>query len=157
MPGTAYINALRYYHFTAQQEAAAALCPLDQIEAPHYAGYRDRLQMPLQPLRDHLEAATYETFEHDKAKYLAYFHALINELKYTATLLNTHVCGYQHEDYYPVVTVVGAGRGPLVGCVLDACLFLGGGLIDRVKIFAVEKNPRYCLADYAYSPFLSLV
>jgi len=154
MPGTAYVNALRYYHITAQQEAAAALCPLDQAEAPYYAGYHDRLQMPLQPLRDHLEAATYETFERDKAKYLAYYHAMLQELQHAA-VLTTDCRDYRHEDYCPVVTVVGAGRGPLVGCVLDACLFLGCGLVDRVKIFAVEKNPRYHHETCLPQPILS--
>ena len=34
--------------------------------------YRNYLQSPLQPLADNLEAATYETFEHDTIKYELY-------------------------------------------------------------------------------------
>jgi len=38
----------------------------------YIAPYRDYLQSPLQPLQDHLESTTYETFERDPAKYTAY-------------------------------------------------------------------------------------
>lgn len=40
------------------------------------ADYRDLLQAPLQPLQDNLESSTYETFERDAAKYIAYEEAV---------------------------------------------------------------------------------
>jgi protein arginine N-methyltransferase 5 len=39
-------------------------------------GYHDRLQMPLQPLMDNLESATYEVFEMDPIKYQEYERAI---------------------------------------------------------------------------------
>ena len=38
--------------------------------------YRDVLQLPLQPLGDHLENGTYETFERDPVKYGLYERAI---------------------------------------------------------------------------------
>jgi len=40
------------------------------------AGYEDVLQIPLQPLRDHLESGTYEVFEKDPVKYVLYEDAI---------------------------------------------------------------------------------
>ena len=39
-------------------------------------GYRDYLQIPLQPLQDNLESCTYETFERDAIKYSSYESAM---------------------------------------------------------------------------------
>ena len=39
-------------------------------------GFQDKLQYPLQPLRDNLESLTYEQFEKDPAKYLLYEDAI---------------------------------------------------------------------------------
>lgn len=39
-------------------------------------GYEDYLQVPLQPLKDHLESEIYAVFEDDAAKYIAYQNAI---------------------------------------------------------------------------------
>lgn len=38
---------------------------------------QDQLQIPLQPLADHLESVTYEVFEKDPVKYAKYREALL--------------------------------------------------------------------------------
>lgn len=83
------------------------------------------LQSPLQPLKDHLEASTYEVFETDPVKYMQYQRALDKALE-DATSSRTIV-----------VMVVGAGRGPLVRCTLKAA----SNSNKQVKVYAVEKNP----------------
>eukprot|EP01113_Clastostelium_recurvatum_P032186 TRINITY_DN4095_c0_g1_i1.p1 TRINITY_DN4095_c0_g1~~TRINITY_DN4095_c0_g1_i1.p1 ORF type:complete len:640 (+),score=181.99 TRINITY_DN4095_c0_g1_i1:34-1953(+) len=94
----------------------------EQFEGP----FLDYLQAPLQPLMDNLESGTYETFEKDPVKYANY-----EEATYQALV----------ERYEPsqavTVMVVGAGRGPLVRCVLSAAQRAS----RVVKVFAVEKNP----------------
>ncbi|KAK9366456.1 PRMT5 arginine-N-methyltransferase-domain-containing protein [Lipomyces kononenkoae] len=91
-------------------------------------GYQDYLQNPLQPLADNLESGTYEVFEKDPVKYAQYEKALFQALSDRGTSPN---------DQPLVVAVVGAGRGPLVGCALRAS--------DKAKVpifvYAVEKNP----------------
>lgn len=42
--------------------------------------YHDALQLPLQPLHNHLESGTYETFEEDPIKYRLYEHAVLRRL-----------------------------------------------------------------------------
>lgn len=49
---------------------------LDSEEATIETPYLDHLQSPLQPLGDHLEYQTYETFEKDPVKYLRYGEAV---------------------------------------------------------------------------------
>ena len=88
------------------------------FEEPFY----DFLQSPLQPLSDNLNAGTYEVFEKDPVKYVAYEEAVY--LAITKRQIN-------------VVMVVGAGRGPLVDCVLRAA----SRAMRTLTIFAVEKNP----------------
>jgi protein arginine N-methyltransferase 5 len=112
------------------------------------SAYRDVLQVPLQPLGDHLLSQTYEVislslsierahqrlfqiFEKDPVKYERY-----EEAVYLALTERR-----RDDDDAVVVMVVGAGRGPLVHCVLSAS--------DRaarpVRLFALEKNPNACI------------
>lgn len=95
--------------------------PQDLFEMP----YLDYLQSPLQPLMDNLESQTYETFERDPIKYSQYEKAITDALLDLSPTQDT------------VVTVVGAGRGPLVKAALRAA-----ELAQRtIKLYAVEKNP----------------
>lgn len=104
-------------------------------------GYEDYLQIPLQPLMDNLESGTYEVFEKDPVKYCKYQDAIFAALKHKAKLIK--------EEGLPVrkliVTVVGAGRGPLVRAVLNAADVSK----IAVKIYAVEKNPNAVLTLHA--------
>ncbi|KAA1467478.1 PRMT5-domain-containing protein [Dentipellis sp. KUC8613] len=88
-------------------------------------GYLDYLQAPLQPLMDNLQSITYQTFEQDPVKYERYETAILN------ALLEWPECDRI------VITVAGAGRGPLVARCLSA--------LERSKrqasIYAIEKNP----------------
>lgn len=92
------------------------------------AGYKDTLQMPLQPLADNLQNSTYETFERDPTKYQKYEEAVAKGLVCMAKRRGGGVTIH--------VAVVGAGRGPLVACVLRAAVAVG----VTVSVFAVEKN-----------------
>jgi protein arginine N-methyltransferase 5 len=100
-------------------------CALTEDEA-FEAPYFDHLQAPLQPLMDNLESSTYETFEKDPIKYRQYEQAVFR------ALLDRFAA-----DQTAVVMVVGAGRGPLVQCVLNAAQRAS----RTVRVFAVEKNP----------------
>ncbi len=89
------------------------------------APYHDYLQSPLQPLAHNLGSQTYETFEKDPVKYTQYQAAVaarLSERKWASK---------------PVIMVLGAGRGPLVKCSLNAAKTAG---VD-VTVYAVEKNP----------------
>ncbi len=94
-----------------------------------FAGdFRNFLQSPLQPLKDHLPAETYRCFEEDPVKYRLYKEAIIAAL------------GTFDE---PVrVLVAGAGRGPLVLAALEAVEATGRQLLDLIVL---EKNPFACL------------
>ncbi|KAK9820236.1 hypothetical protein WJX72_007776 [[Myrmecia] bisecta] len=93
-------------------------------------GYRDYLQAPLQPLQDNLESQTYETFEKDAAKYIAYENAV------HAALLD-RVPEPEASTRETLLMVVGAGRGPLVRASLQAAARAG----RKLRVYAVEKNP----------------
>ncbi|KAJ2546356.1 hypothetical protein EV175_005632, partial [Coemansia sp. RSA 1933] len=101
-----------------------------QLETQRDAGeaasaeYYDVLQTPLQPLADHLSSETYEVFEQDAAKYDAYEDAMCRAIR-DATGKRL------------VLTVAGAGRGPLVARALQAAQRCNAD----VKVYAVEKNP----------------
>lgn len=97
----------------------------ETFEAPYF----DYLQAPLQPLSDNLESQTYETFERDPVKYKSYEEAV------KKCLLEKKSPPPAGDPY--VVMVLGAGRGPLVKCVLRASKSAG----KLVKVYAVEKNP----------------
>ncbi|KAJ1651476.1 hypothetical protein IWQ61_007969 [Dispira simplex] len=94
------------------------------------AGYKDYLQAPLQPLMDHLESATYATFEQDPVKYQLYEKAVYQALmdRFPSTTESDHTC---------VIFVVGAGRGPLVDRSLAAARLAN----RHVRVYALEKNP----------------
>ena len=112
------------------------------------ASYKDRLQYPLQPLMDNLEAQTYESFERDTIKYTQYERAMVSALH--AIKLRRDALGDlivdkssqqmsvegENNDQTVVITVVGAGRGPLVASALAAAAEVG----LTVRIYAVEKN-----------------
>lgn len=93
-------------------------------------GYRDHLQVPLEPLRHNLESQTYEVFERDSVKYETYEEAVYQALRDWPTKLG-------EEDKAVVLMVVGAGRGPLVQASLKASSRAG----RRLRVYAVEKNP----------------
>jgi protein arginine N-methyltransferase 5 len=103
----------------------------------------DVIQLPLQPLGDHLPSGVYDTFERDTPKYEAYGRALLgvfldwkkkNCLRQSEGKCTTTA---GRNDRRICVTVLGAGRGPLVTQALLAASF--HGLIAEVTI--VEKNP----------------
>ncbi|EPY54252.1 type II protein arginine N-methyltransferase Skb1 [Schizosaccharomyces cryophilus OY26] len=87
-------------------------------------GYKDYLQIPLQPLSHNLENITYEIFERDPVKYAQYEQAIF-------TALND-----REESSVTRIAVVGAGRGPLVDCALRAAI----SSARTVDIIALEKN-----------------
>jgi len=130
---------------------------LDSQEAILETPYLDNLQSPLQPLGDHLEYQTYETFEKDPVKYrnygLAVEYALLDGLeenKFSSTIVSSN-----DVDLYEVtILVVGAGRGPLVRESISAVSRVSALLNDtkvvgmqqrrkglHAKIIAIEKNP----------------
>lgn len=102
----------------------------DILEMP----YRDYLQAPLQPLQDDLASQTYETFERDSPKYVAYeeavYHALCS-LGHSSGAEGVSVSTREVD-----VCVVGAGRGPLVSAVLRASVRAE----VPTRVVAVEKN-----------------
>jgi protein arginine N-methyltransferase 5 len=113
--------------------------------------YKDTLQSPLQPLMDNLESQTYETFERDPVKYERYEAAIAKALIDASDsrkvidnkMMITSESDADDGDIIPIgvaeriiVTVVGAGRGPLVACALSASSSTG----VPIKIYAVEKN-----------------
>jgi len=106
----------------------AWLCkPRERSQQEHFEGpYADYLQVPLQPLQDNLESATYETFEKDPIKYQQYEKAIAQAL-----------ADRFGPDDTPCVMVVGAGRGPLVAAALRAATTAE----RNVQCWAVEKNP----------------
>jgi PRMT5 arginine-N-methyltransferase/PRMT5 TIM barrel domain len=143
-----------------QQRAAAAwrlhveylsflcqsLSPVEGLEALEF-GYRDHVQLPLQPLADNLESGTYETFERDAPKYARYAEALTAALRDLSLKRRAAPSVAEASDgctssakpvLQPVrVVVVGAGRGPLVDAALKAADEVG----VPVAVTAVEKNP----------------
>ncbi|KAJ2484626.1 hypothetical protein EV174_002291 [Coemansia sp. RSA 2320] len=120
---SALVDYVRYV-----RHLGAALGPRDAA-ADASDAYRDVLQAPLQPLMDHLDAVTYETFEQDVPKYDAYERAVALALSDAKRKRGASEL---------VVAVVGAGRGPLVTRVRRAA----SGVGVRVRVVAVEKNPR---------------
>jgi len=112
--------------------------------------YRDYLQAPLQPLADNLESGVYEVFERDPVKYKKYEEAVHEALKDMFLPANTTCADAGEESKGAMISssaaiaevlVVGAGRGPLVRCVLRA----GASAGVRVRVHALEKNPNAVL------------
>lgn len=115
---TPYIEYLRFLRSKASEHLSDTERAL--------VSYRDTLQMPLQPLMDNLESSTYETFESDSPKYTQYQAAIEKALPRVSS----------GADEVITVFVVGAGRGPLVKCALNAARAVGCSL----RVYAVEKN-----------------
>jgi hypothetical protein len=111
--------------------------------------FRDELQVPLQPLGHQLENATYEVFERDPVKYRNYRLAVEQML----IGLNQQIEGKSQNDASRGETqtdqppnafhlcVLGAGRGPLVQCCIEASINTN----IPIQLTAIEKNPfAYC-------------
>ena len=104
--------------------------------------YKDTLQSPLQPLMDNLESQTYETFERDPVKYERYEAAIVKALLDMSKLRTKDGSGVGRSSSDEivldplVVTVVGAGRGPLVAAALSASVTTE----VPIRVYAVEKN-----------------
>ncbi|WVR05771.1 hypothetical protein IAU60_002796 [Kwoniella sp. DSM 27419] len=113
----AYLQYVR--HITSPPKKEGQEDPADDFSA-----YADYLQAPLQPLMDDLGSATYDVFERDPVKYRQYEEAI-------TLALSDLPAGQKH-----VVTVVGAGRGPLVACTLRAMTRAN----RQAFVYAVEKN-----------------
>ncbi|MCJ1413986.1 methyltransferase protein [Xylographa parallela] len=107
--------------------------PPRTIVEKYGSGYQDYLQVPLQPLTDNLESMTYEVFEKDPVKYDLY------ELAVRQALRDWRDEGKptSNPDGRVVVTIAGAGRGPLVTRALRASKAEN----VAIDLWAVEKNP----------------
>ncbi|CAK7203718.1 hypothetical protein SEUCBS139899_006464 [Sporothrix eucalyptigena] len=120
--------------------------PYSTTETSTLASFQDWLQSPLQPLADNLESATYEVFEGDPVKYDQYEKAISAAMADWKRL-------YRPSSAIPrpgaaavpagtptipelVVTVAGAGRGPLVTRVIRASKATG----VPIQLWALEKN-----------------
>ncbi len=134
-----YIQYLRHLKSRHASNAAHSNRSQDRFTA----AYRDTLQAPLQPLMDNLESQTYETFERDPVKYERYEAAVAlalgdlraKQLATCDTIRDGNDSAHSNADTI-VITVVGAGRGPLVAAALSAAY-----TVDvPVRIYAVEKN-----------------
>ena len=109
-----YIRNLRSRYIPGD---VMSIAKKETAEAQFVDGYRDHLQIPLQPLKDNLESFVYETFEKDPVKYAQYEEAL------RRALIDILPSKCSNESGLPVngpffdqvrITVLGAGRGPLV-------------------------------------------
>jgi type II protein arginine methyltransferase len=89
--------------------------------------YANCFSLPLQPLQDNLSSVTYELFESDPAKYVLYQKAIEGALMEIPGGMSRKI----------VVLIVGAGRGPLVSCTIEAGKKIG----CKLRLFVVEKNP----------------
>ncbi|CAG9467797.1 unnamed protein product [Pedinophyceae sp. YPF-701] len=121
-PLAAYRDYLAYVLTSVEQPAEGELAVMHAD---------DVLQVPLQPLKDHLESSTYEIFERDTPKYSAYERAIARAL---ADRAKADADGAPRTQ---VCMVVGAGRGPLIKCALAGSAQTG----VPVRVYAVEKNP----------------
>lgn len=150
-PYIVYIKHLHAKHVTAAKaNAAAALnenshsdARISFIEEDRLtSSYRDYLQAPLQPLMDNLESQTYEVFERDPVKYERYQAAIsralseIKDKRENDAAMDVDPPASTEPPKPVVITVVGAGRGPLVQCALSAA----SSVDIPVTVYAVEKN-----------------
>jgi len=126
--------------------------PEAKLEYNDDANYLDALQRPLQPLKDHLENQTYDVFEKDPVKYSQYRRAAALALRERLSAPSMP----QQQQLECVFYVVGAGRGPLVTCVLQAYQEVVTSMqqqlaVNNVKltVVAVEKNPSAMIYLYA--------
>jgi len=129
--GTACLPYLQYIrHMRQRPEIIRAL---DSSEASLEEAYLDHLQRPLQPLGDHLEFSTYETFEKDPVKYDQYQKAISLALR--DNLIGVH-------DKVVNILIAGAGRGPLVTATINAINTLQNVPSNiTFRVYAIEKNP----------------
>lgn len=153
-------SSLRLHHLQYLRHLRSKsnlLHKLDNQEAILETPYLDNLQSPLQPLGDHLEYQTYETFEKDPVKYrnygLAVEYALLDGLEENK-FSSSSVVSSNVDLYEVTILVVGAGRGPLVRESISAVSRVSASLNDakvvgmqqrkkglHAKIIAIEKNP----------------
>jgi protein arginine N-methyltransferase 5 len=151
-------------HLRKRPEVTAVV---DSDEAGLELRYLDVLQRPLQPLKDHLEFGTYEVFEKDPVKYAQYEHAITMALQEMVAAADND--GAMATTSSCTVHVVGAGRGPLVSCVLRAyqrvvsTVTVAAGHLD-FAVVAVEKNPSAVLflqsklhTDPLWQPYASRI
>jgi protein arginine N-methyltransferase 5 len=112
--------------------------PFSAMETPALTSFQDWLQPPLQPLADNLESATYEVFEGDPVKYDQYEKAITEAMIEWRELKKPTSTATPENPSSPelVVTVAGAGRGPLVTRALRAAETTG----TPIQIWALEKN-----------------
>lgn len=99
-----------------------------RLQVNDNSGFEDLLRFPLQPLHDNLDSSTYETFERDPAKYVAYQKAIERALFDMVPVAGGRTI---------VLIIVGAGRGPLIRAAVNASKNTG----RKLKILVVEKNP----------------
>ena len=93
--------------------------------------YHDGILLaPLRPLQENLENQVYEAFEKDPVKYDAYTNAIARAMERFKHVRNNLDSGMK-------VAVLGAGRGPLVQCALEASVRVNCP-IETLHI--VEKN-----------------
>lgn len=116
-------------HLERQQE------PYSRLETETLTSFQDWLQSPLQPLSDNLESSTYEMFEGDPVKYNLYEEAMFEAMSEWKAL-NKPTSSLNTEQLELVVTVAGAGRGPLVTRALRASERSG----VPIQLWALEKN-----------------
>ena len=143
-----YIEYLHHLHtkFQTSSPGLSVAAGSHGVEDKVTQLYRDYLQAPLQPLMDNLESQVYETFEKDPIKYEKYEEAIrlalldIMQARVSSpAALASDISNGDHVQTAPqpvIVTVVGAGRGPLVQCALSAARAAGA----LVRIYAIEKN-----------------
>lgn len=122
-------HVLYMSHLERQQE------PLGPLETDTLTSFQDWLQSPLQPLSDNLESATYEMFEGDPVKYNLYEEAMFQAMSEWKKL-GKPTSSLKGDNAELVVTVAGAGRGPLVTRALRASERSG----MPIQMWAVEKN-----------------
>merc|ERR1739844_842894 len=114
-------------HLVDQYHKETTVDPLKNFAS----GYEDFLQSPLQPLKDNLQASTYEVFEKDPIKYTEYQRAIQLALEDKISDEEAKL------GKVLILMVLGAGRGPLVRASLGAAELSG----RKIKVYAVEKNP----------------
>ncbi|KAJ4307072.1 hypothetical protein N0V88_000447 [Collariella sp. IMI 366227] len=112
--------------------------PFSAMETPALTSFQDWLQPPLQPLADNLESATYEVFEGDPVKYDQYEKAIAEAMTEWRDLKKPTSSATPENPTNPelIVTVAGAGRGPLVTRALRAAETTN----TPIQIWALEKN-----------------
>ncbi|KAL2016516.1 hypothetical protein VTK56DRAFT_3444 [Thermocarpiscus australiensis] len=133
-PHTPALNAhVGYMRYLERQQP-----PFSAMETPTLTNFQDWLQPPLQPLADNLESATYEVFEGDPVKYDQYEKAITEAMEEWKALKKPTSSATPENPSNPelVVTVAGAGRGPLVTRVLRAAERTG----TPIQLWALEKN-----------------